>query len=163
MCLIGRDAPGIAVVGGLPERGGIIAEQSHVAQVFAHGKPPVGGQGTIDLRPHGGIGLGAAAVEGVLAPDGGVRRGRHIIRRWLARGAQKDGAEKREGEFGKDGAFAGPSYSLGSNRHLMPSVVSLQTIWQDSRELGSTASAMSSMSISPSDGAGSFSNQPSFT
>ena len=52
----------------------------------------------------------------------------------------------------------------GATVTLMPSVVSEQITWHDRRdEPGSTASAMSSMSISASEGAGSFSYQPSVT
>ena len=60
--------------------------------------------------------------------------------------------------------FRAPRAHSGAMVTLMPSVVSLQISWQDSREeLGSTASAMSSMSISASDGGGNFSYQPPVT
>src|SRR5436190_16409609 len=52
-----------------------------------------------------------------------------------------------------ESAKSPPDYS-GAMVSLMPSSSGAQVIWQDSREFGSTAIAMSSMSVSASDFAG---------
>src|ERR1700733_3254819 len=51
----------------------------------------------------------------------------------------------------------------GATVTVIPSSSGAQVIWQDSRELGSTASAMSSMSTSASERAGSLPNQSPVT
>src|SRR6185437_6478926 len=55
------------------------------------------------------------------------------------------------------------AFYSGATVTLMPSSASLQTIWQERRELGSTANAISSISVSPSERGGNFSSQPPFT
>ena len=79
--LVRRDAPRIGLVCRLAQRRGIGPEQAHVAQPGRHRIGAVGSQRTVDLRAHGAGGRGAAAVEGMLADGGGLRRRRHIIRR----------------------------------------------------------------------------------